>query len=50
MQGGQSTSHHSAAQDVQFLGLQIIQDSVQTIRQSVFYNNRRQGSQRADCA
>ena len=31
MQGGQSTSHHSTTQDVQFLGLQIIQDSVQTL-------------------
>ena len=39
MQGGQSTSHHSAAQDVQFLGLQIIQDRVQTLCQSVLYNN-----------
>ena len=41
---GKSTGHHPTTQDVQFLRLQIIQDSLQKIRQSLLHHHRRQRS------
>jgi hypothetical protein len=45
---GQSTSHHQETKNVQFRGLQVIQNRVQEVRQSLLHNNRGQGRERAD--